>query len=84
MAAGLRRLGVSIAETSDGAVIEGGALRGGEVESLGDHRIAMSFAIAGAIADTPIRISGCEAVATSFPGFVDLANGAGLAIVAVA
>jgi 3-phosphoshikimate 1-carboxyvinyltransferase len=83
MAAGLRRLGVSIAETSDGAVIEGGALRGGEVESLGDHRVAMSFAVAGAIADAPIRISGCEAVATSFPGFVDLANGAGLAIVAV-
>lgn len=80
MAVGLRRLGVAVNETSDGAVIEGGTLRGGGVESFGDHRVAMSFAIAGAIADAPIRISGCEAVATSFPGFVDLANGAGLAI----
>lgn len=81
MAAGLRGLGVAVRETSDGAVIEGGALGGGGIESFGDHRVAMSFAVAGAIADAPIRISGCEAVATSFPGFVDLANGAGLAIV---
>jgi len=80
MAAGLRELGITITETSDGAVIEGGALRGGEVDSVGDHRVAMSFGVAGAIAAEPIRISGCEAVATSFPGFLDLANRAGLAI----
>lgn len=84
MAAGLRELGVAIAETSDGVVIEGGTLHGGAVESFGDHRVAMSFAVAGAIAVAPIRISGCEAVATSFPGFVDLANRAGLAIAAAA
>jgi len=80
MAAGLRELGIAITETSDGAVIEGGALRGGEVDSVGDHRVAMSFGVAGAIAADPIRISGCETVATSFPGFLDLANRAGLAI----
>jgi 3-phosphoshikimate 1-carboxyvinyltransferase len=54
------------------------------VDSVGDHRVAMSFAVAGAIAEAPIRISDCEAVATSFPGFVDLANRAGLAIMAAA
>ncbi len=84
MAVGLRGLGVAITETADGAIIHGGSLRGGEVESAGDHRVAMSFAVAGAIADAPVRIVGCESVATSFPRFVDLANGVGLAMVAAA
>jgi 3-phosphoshikimate 1-carboxyvinyltransferase len=77
MARGLRTLGVRIEETPDGAVIEGGALAGGEVDSAGDHRCAMSFAVAGLVARAPVRILDCANVATSFPGFVDLARRCG-------
>jgi 3-phosphoshikimate 1-carboxyvinyltransferase len=80
MAAGLKRLGVEAQETPDGIRIRGGAIQGGEVESHGDHRIAMSFAVAALRATGPIRIRDCRNVATSFPNFVDLARQAGLAI----
>ena len=79
MATGLRALGTRIEETPDGAIIEGGALHGGTVDSHGDHRIAMSFAVAGAVAGSAVTIRDCINVATSFPGFVELANGCGLA-----
>lgn len=77
MAKGLLALGVAIQETPDGAVIDGGALAGGSIESHGDHRIAMSFAVAGLVAQAPVVIQDCANVATSFPGFVSLANGCG-------
>jgi 3-phosphoshikimate 1-carboxyvinyltransferase len=80
MAAGLRALGIRIEEMPDGAVIEGGALHGGTVESHGDHRCAMAFAVAGAIARGAVTIRDCANVATSFPGFIDLANSCGLAV----
>ncbi len=80
MATGLKAIGVAIEETPDGAIIEGGALRGGDVDSHGDHRIAMSFAVAGLLASAPIRIADCANVATSFPGFLELANGCGFAL----
>src|SRR6185312_8369714 len=56
MATGLRALGARIEETPDGAMIEGGALRGGAVESNGDHRCAMAFAVAGAVAGGAVNI----------------------------
>jgi 3-phosphoshikimate 1-carboxyvinyltransferase len=77
MARGLRALGVRIEETPDGAVIEGGRLEGGEADSTGDHRCAMSFAVAGLVARGPVRIVDCANVATSFPGFAELARGCG-------
>ncbi len=80
MADGLRRLGITAEPTADGIVIEGGALRGGRVESHGDHRIAMSFAMAALRADGEVVIDDCANVNTSFPGFAGLAAGAGLAI----
>jgi 3-phosphoshikimate 1-carboxyvinyltransferase len=80
MAAGLRTLGAAIEETPDGAVIHGGRLGGGTVESHLDHRIAMSFAVAGLVAADPVRINDCSHVATSFPGFLELANGCGFAL----
>jgi 3-phosphoshikimate 1-carboxyvinyltransferase len=69
MARGLRALGVAIEETPDGAMIRGGSISGGEVESCGDHRIAMAFAIAATVASGPVRINNVAAVDTSFPGF---------------
>ena len=80
MAEGLATLGISATPTADGIVIEGGNMAGGEVDSRGDHRIAMAFAMAGLKAKGEIRISDCDNVDTSFPGFVDLARAAGLRI----
>jgi 3-phosphoshikimate 1-carboxyvinyltransferase len=80
MADGLQALGVAAQPTADGMVIEGGRLSGGAVDSRGDHRIAMSFAMAALCADGPIAIDDCANVNTSFPGFVALASGVGLGI----
>ncbi len=82
MADGLVALGVDARATADGIVIQGGAIGSGEVESHGDHRIAMSFAMAALRAAGPITINDCANVNTSFPGFVELAAGAGLKITA--
>lgn len=80
MAAALRALGAVVEETADGAVIQGGALGGGRIDSLGDHRIAMASAVAAQVAAGPVRIEDCANVATSFPGFVELAADAGFAL----
>jgi 3-phosphoshikimate 1-carboxyvinyltransferase len=80
MAAGLRALGGQVEETPDGAVITGGTFGPGTVESHGDHRVAMSFAVAGLLARGDVRIEDCRNVATSFPGFMELANGCGFAL----
>lgn len=74
MVDGLNRLGIHAEGFEDGIFIEGGHIHGGEVDSRGDHRIAMSFAIAGAIASAPITIRNCTNVATSFPSFASTAN----------
>ncbi|HEX9802867.1 MAG TPA: 3-phosphoshikimate 1-carboxyvinyltransferase [Gammaproteobacteria bacterium] len=80
MADGLVALGVDARATPDGIVIQGGPIGSGSVESHGDHRIAMSFAMAALRASGPVTIRDCANVNTSFPGFVDLAAGAGLNI----
>jgi 3-phosphoshikimate 1-carboxyvinyltransferase len=80
MAEGLRRLGVAADPLPDGMRIVGGPVGGGEVESHTDHRIAMAFAVAALTARGPIMIRDCDNVATSFPGFADLAARAGLRI----
>lgn len=81
MAAGLGRLGIRIEETEDGAVIHSGRFTGGSVDSCGDHRIAMALAVAGSIAAAPVRVLNTDAVATSFPGFVDCVGSLGLDVV---
>ena len=82
MEEGLRRLGAAVQGLPDGMVVHGGGapLRGARVESRGDHRIAMTFALAALAADGPVEIGDCANVATSFPGFAAAAGGAGLAI----
>ncbi len=83
MAEGLATLGVPTQVLADGLIIQGDSNRhfqGGHIESHGDHRIAMAFAMASLRAAAPIFISDCAPVATSFPSFVTLANHAGLAI----
>jgi 3-phosphoshikimate 1-carboxyvinyltransferase len=80
MADGLRACGVQAEALPDGIRITGGGLRAGVVDSRGDHRIAMSFAMAGLVAGGPITIDDCVNVDTSFPGFAALASSAGLAL----
>ena len=83
MAAGLRRLGIKVEETPDGAVVHGGRFSGGEVESYHDHRVAMSLAVAGTVADDEVLIRGVDNVDTSFPGFRDLMSSLGILIDAI-
>ena len=80
MAEGLRQLGATVDETEDGAVVHGANLGGGTVNSHGDHRVAMAFAVAGTIAKWPVQIGDTDAVATSFPGFVECLKGLGINI----
>lgn len=78
MATGLRAMGVQVDETEDGATIHGGAVLGSAtIESHGDHRIAMAFAIAGQLGEGEVRIKDVANVATSFPDFDGLARSAG-------
>ena len=80
MAGGLRALGIRVDETPDGATLHGGTLRGGEVDSRGDHRVAMAFAVAAQLARGEVRIDDVANVATSFPGFDALARDIGFSL----
>jgi 3-phosphoshikimate 1-carboxyvinyltransferase len=84
MAAGLAALGVTAAAGKDGLRVTGGTLHGGEVDSYGDHRIAMAFAVAGAAAAGPVRVRDCVNVNTSFPGFIECVRRVGMDIESVA
>ena len=80
MASGLRALGIDVDEMPDGATIHGGTLRGGMVDSHGDHRVAMAFAVAAQAARGEVRIGDVANVVTSFPGFEDLAHDVGIGL----
>jgi 3-phosphoshikimate 1-carboxyvinyltransferase len=76
LVAGLRALGADVEELPDGFVVTGPTpLRGADVDSSGDHRMAMVFAVAGLIADGPVRVRGMESVSDSFPGFLAALEG---------
>ncbi len=78
MAQGLSALGIELETFADGIRIRGGQLQGGEIDSKGDHRIAMAFAVAALRASGPICIKNCQNVATSFPRFPELARSVGI------
>lgn len=81
MAEGLSKLGVKLELLPDGIWIQGGTrFTGGQVNSHGDHRAAMSFAVAATRAEDAIEIDDVANVATSFPGFVDAAKGVGIGV----
>jgi 3-phosphoshikimate 1-carboxyvinyltransferase len=77
MATGLRAMGIRVDESDDGAVVHGGNFTGATVESFGDHRIAMSLAVAGASAGEAVKVEDVAAVDTSFPGFPELMQSLG-------
>lgn len=80
MATGLRALRIGVDEFDDGAAIHGGLPQGGAVDSRGDHRIAMAFAVAAQCAAGPVRIGDVANVATSYPGFAESMRAIGLAL----
>ena len=81
MVEGLRALGADLEDRPDGALVRGGRpLAGGTADSRGDHRTAMSFAMASLLAEGPIEVLDCANVDTSFPDFVERARDAGLAV----
>jgi 3-phosphoshikimate 1-carboxyvinyltransferase len=74
LAENLRRMGARVEERPDGLRVEGraaGKPKGAQIDSKGDHRIAMAFAIAGLAADGPTTIRGAECAAVSYPSFFD-------------
>jgi len=77
MADGLRQMGIKIDESEDGVEIHYGEPTGATVDSHGDHRVAMAFAVAGTIADAAVRIRNVDAVNTSFPAFSDVMDALG-------
>ncbi len=84
MAEGLRAIGATVEETEDGLIIDGtgGELLpgGGTVEAKLDHRIAMSFVVAGLVSRAPVTIDDMAPVATSFPTFTTLLRGLGASL----
>ena len=80
MAKALQGIGVIVEETVDGMIIEGGQIQGGTIDTEGDHRIAMSLAIAGLVSRSPITVRDTKSVVTSFPNFVEVAAQANLEI----
>ena len=84
MAEGLSQLGIRNTVHPDGIEVIGGEMSGGVIATHHDHRIAMSFAMAALRATDRVKVSDCAHVATSFPGFADLALATGLHLEVVA
>jgi 3-phosphoshikimate 1-carboxyvinyltransferase len=80
VAAGLAALGIDVTESVDGATIRGGVMDAGRIDSRGDHRVAMAFAVAAQVAAGEVAIADVVNVATSFPGFDALARQAGFGL----
>lgn len=80
MASGLRALGIRVEESADGAVVHGGKFTGGQVLSHGDHRVAMSLAVAATVASDTVTVDDVASVNTSFPGFAECLHDLGVAI----
>ena len=81
MADGLAMAGVNVSYDDDSMTVNGGPVTGGvTIASQHDHRIAMSFLVLGMIAQSPVTVTGCATINTSFPRFADLMNDCGAAI----
>ena len=72
MEEGLIAVGIKVTSTIDSIEINGGEILGGKINSYGDHRIAMAFAIAALVSKKSITIVDTQNISTSFPNFIDL------------
>ena len=77
---GLRAIGINVHSSKDSIEITGGKIIGGKVNSYDDHRIAMSFAIAGLISQHSLTIMGTQNISTSFPTFVTILRELGVEV----
>ena len=77
---GLRAIGINVHSSKDSIEITGGKITGGKVNSYDDHRIAMSFAIAGLISQHSLTIMNTENISTSFPTFVTILRELGVEV----
>ncbi|MEC9375004.1 MAG: 3-phosphoshikimate 1-carboxyvinyltransferase [Pseudomonadota bacterium] len=80
MTKGLHQMGVKAEELNDGVRIKGGELNGAVIDSAGDHRIAMAFAVLALKANNPVEILNTANVDTSFPSFCHLMRSLGVII----
>jgi 3-phosphoshikimate 1-carboxyvinyltransferase len=81
MCQGLRAIGVKVTEEESGVIIEQSILTGNAtIKTMMDHRIAMSFLIAGTVCENPIAIDNAAFIQTSFPNFIPLMNKIGCQI----
>jgi len=76
----LTKFSINVVEHNDGLTIEGGTITGGEIDSFGDHRIAMTALIASVCSADEILVKNTKNIDTSFPNFVEIMNSAGLNI----
>ena len=72
MEEGLTAIGIKVTSTIDSIEINGGEILGGKINSYGDHRIAMAFAISALVSKKSITIINTKNISTSFPNFIDL------------
>ncbi|MFW5745823.1 MAG: 3-phosphoshikimate 1-carboxyvinyltransferase, partial [Spirochaetota bacterium] len=77
MARVINDLGGRAGELSDGLVVHPARLKGGTVDSAGDHRVAMAAAVAGLCADGPVTVTNAGVADITFPGFYELLASAG-------
>ena len=77
---GLRAIGINVHSSKDSIEITGGKITGGKVNSYDDHRIAMSFAIAGLISQHSLTIMDTQNISTSFPTFVTILRELGVEV----
>ncbi len=77
---GLRAIGINVDSSKDSIEITGGKIIGGKVNSYDDHRIAMSFAIAGLISQHSLTIMDTQNISTSFPTFVTILRELGVEV----
>ena len=77
---GLRAIGINVHSSKDSIEITGGKITGGKVNSYDDHRIAMSFAIAGLISKHSLTIMDTKNISTSFPTFVTILRELGVEV----
>ena len=76
----LTEFSINVVEHNDGLTIEGGVITGGEIDSFGDHRIAMTALIASVCSEDDVLVKNTKNIDTSFPNFVEIMNSAGLNI----
>ena len=76
----LNQFSITTKEFNDGAIIEGGIITGGKIDSFGDHRIAMTALVASCVSEKPIIVENCKNIDTSFPTFKKIMNLIGMNI----